>query len=377
MAEDRTLLAHLTLKFATSPEDIATEALRHILESSATARRAFQELLREGGAEVGLIPRVHTQAGDAEGRFPDLAAFDEQGAERVLVESKFWAGLTKNQPVPYLWRLPQDRPTALLFVAPAMRRDRLWDELRNRVVKAGIELGATYETLELRSAGAGGKRRLMLTSWTALLDRIAREANAESKTLTDIRQLRGLTDHMDGDAFLPLRPSELGPEFARRMLGLQRLIDRAAQHGKENAWINLNGVAVTPRATGYGRYMKLGGVGGWAGVWFGIDCGLWAGRRATPLWLQFYGRSPGWKSPLPLDEIRRRLGALRTEDPPGLIDIDSDVFAPINLSTGVEQEVVFDAVVARLKHIAGLIGQSGDPEHDAQPAPSGHTDTEA
>lgn len=358
MAEDRTLLSHLTLKFASSPENIATEALRHILESSAAARGALQGLLQDGGADVGPIPSVSTQAGDAEGRIPDLVTFDKHGAERVLVEAKFWAGLTKNQPVPYLRRLPQDRPTALLFLAPAMRRDRLWDELRNRVLKAGIELGDSHETSEFRSASAGGERRLMLTSWTALLERIAREGNAETKTQTDIRQLRGLTDHMDGDAFLPLQPSELGPELARRMLGLHRLIDRAAQRGKREEWINLNGVAVSPRAVGYGRYMKLGGANGWAGVWFGIDCALWARRRATPLWLQFYA----WNSCVALDETRRRLAPLRTEDPPGVIDIDSDLFAPINLPMGVEQEVVFDAIVARLKYIAKLVGEGGDAE---------------
>ena len=156
-------------------------------------------------------PGVHTQAGDAEGRLPDLAAFDKQGAEQVLVEAKFWAGLTKNQPVPYLRRLPQDRPTVLLFVAPAMRRDRLWDELRNRVLKAGIELGASNETSDLRSASAGGKRRLMLTSWTTLLERIAREANTEPKIANGHPPVAGLTDHMDGDAFLPLRPGRTRP----------------------------------------------------------------------------------------------------------------------------------------------------------------------
>ena len=278
MTEDRTLLSHLTLKLASSPENIATEALRHILESSAVARGALQGLLQDGGADVGPIARVSTQAGDAEGRIPDLVAFDKHGVERVLVEAKFWAGLTKNQPVPYLRRLPQDTPTSLLFLAPAMRRDRLWDELRNRVLKAGIELGASNETPELRSASAGGKRRLMLTSWTALLERIAGKADNEAETLADIAQLRGLTDHMDGGAFLPLRPEELGPELARRMLGLQRLIDRAARQGKKDGWANLDGVAVTPKATGYGRYMKLGGASGWAGS---FGCTRSTGRTWT------------------------------------------------------------------------------------------------
>ena len=38
-----------------------------------------------------------------------------------MVESKFWAPLTPNQPIGYLRRLPVDREGMVLFIAPEGR----------------------------------------------------------------------------------------------------------------------------------------------------------------------------------------------------------------------------------------------------------------
>ena len=106
-------------------------------------------------------------------------------------------------------------------------------------------------------------------------------------------------------------------------------------------------------AKGYGRAMKLGG----AGVWFGVDLNRWAQYRATPLWLYFQEK-PGTIS---LGEVQCRLEPLQQEDPPGVIDVvGKHLYVPIYLPTGVEYDAVVDAVVARLKHIADLIGQGTD-----------------
>ena len=72
-------------------------------------------MIAAGGANLGEIAQVRTQATGEEGERPDLAGFDRNGRERVLVEAKFWAGLTDNQPIAYLERLPANRPGALLF----------------------------------------------------------------------------------------------------------------------------------------------------------------------------------------------------------------------------------------------------------------------
>ena len=75
----------------------------------------------------------------------------------------------------------------------------------------------------------------MLTSWAELLDRMDSQASTarESHTECDIRQLRGLAEQMDEEAFLPLRPEELSPEFPRRLTNLRKLVDDVIKCLKE------------------------------------------------------------------------------------------------------------------------------------------------
>ena len=348
----QTLLAKLAPKFGPQTENLAVDALGHILSGSEAARRALSNVIADGGAVVGEIAQVRTQATGKEGARPDLAGFDRDGRERVLIEAKFWAGLTDNQPVAYLKRLPANTPSALLFVAPAARLETLWNELRRTVAKSqsGITLAKGSEAGALRSAPAGGKRHLLLTSWQAMLGRMATEAAAasESDTEKDIGQLRGLVAQQDDVAFLPLRREELGPEFPRRMLGLRRLIDDATECATDAGFANVQGLQVTPQAWGYGRYVRLATIT----PWFGISFHDWAGHQETPLWLWFQGRD------LPA-KTRRALELLRQRDPPELFESDDDLVVPVELQVGVEYEAVRDAVVARLKEVADLIRAPG------------------
>ena len=195
------LLAHLAWKFTSPTETLATEALGYILSRSPAAREALRETLRTGGADVPPLARVATEViGDHDERL-DLVGFDEHGSERVLIEAKFRAGLTDNQPDTYIGRLPKDgAPAVLLFVAPEQRLVTLWAELRRRAV-AGSELGTDMRTEGLTSVMVDGSpRRLMLTSWRALLGAMSSRAGIDGDTSAerDILQLSalwGLRDH--------------------------------------------------------------------------------------------------------------------------------------------------------------------------------------
>ena len=354
MAEDKTLLAHLAPMLGSSTENIAVEALGHILSTSRAALRAIEDLLKTGGADVGTMsPDVRTQASDKEGTRPDLAGRDQHGVERVLIEAKFWAGLTGRQPVDYLNRLPTDKPSVLLFVAPRARFEPLWAELQRRVTdEAGLDLECYTSTEHLRSAVVGGERRLMLASWKALLESMAFKASiaGDSRAEIDIRQLLGLTQREDKEAFLPLRPEELGPEFPRRVLGYRRLVRDVATRVSQEEWANKIGSRPSSGETYYGWYLLLAG----AGVWFGYGFRNWARRRDTPLWLNFSNRDDGHPK-VKLAEVRRKLETLLREEPPGIIDRGTNLLVPINLPLGVEYDTVLDAVVKRLEKIAGLI----------------------
>ena len=178
-------------------EDAVVDALRHILSRSEAARSALATTLREGGTAVGTIAGVRSQAIDEEER-PSLAGLDEEGVVRVLVQPVLWAGLSKGQPNAYFKGLPLDRPAALLFVAPAARLARLWPELCRRADEQFTIIGATTPG-DLRAATvSGGERRLMLTSWDALLGLMERgvggAGDREAEAETDVRQLRGMID---------------------------------------------------------------------------------------------------------------------------------------------------------------------------------------
>ena len=62
MREKRTsLLAKISPMLTVRTEDVAVEALGHILAGSEPARGALSDVLRTGGADVGTIAEVQTQ----------------------------------------------------------------------------------------------------------------------------------------------------------------------------------------------------------------------------------------------------------------------------------------------------------------------------
>ena len=181
-------------------EDAVVEALGHILSQSEAARSALASTLREGGTAVGTIAGVRSEEVVVEGERPSLAGLDEEGVVRVLVQPVLWAGLSQGQPNAYFKGLPLDRPAALLFVAPTARLARLWPELCRRADEQFTIIGATTPG-DLRAATvSGGERRLMLTSWDALLALMERVVSGagDGDGEASIRQLRGTIERGDG-----------------------------------------------------------------------------------------------------------------------------------------------------------------------------------
>ncbi len=353
MTNSGSLLSHLAWKLTNQTETLATEALGYILSQSDAARRALQELVSAGGANVGAIKEVKTEAVLSKNERVDLACFDAGGAKRVLIEAKFWAGLTGNQPAAYLKHLPRDgKPAVLLFVAPEQRQESLWPEvLRNAEVGFDCEetAGAKIAIVD------NSERRLMLTSWRRLLDAMLNSNDIKSSTKEDISQLNALCERMDTEAFLPLHESEFAPAFPRRMINLERLISDARIRANEKGCAEYRGRLVTPQTYGYGCYMKLG-VPKHAEVWLGVNYHLWVRHRETPLWLMF---SSSFNDNM--SEIRRKLGEWMMKDTDSI---------PISLPIGVEYEEVLDAVVNQLCEIACCLN-AGDPIPRPDALPNG------
>ena len=101
----------------------------------------------------------------------------------------------------------------------------------------------------------GGGKRLLLVSWPLLLDRLSAAVPPDSLVASDIRQLRGLAQREDGEAFQPIKPAEFSPTVPRRLQWLNRLIDDVvASRGCPQGWMSVESFRATAQRDGYGRY---------------------------------------------------------------------------------------------------------------------------
>jgi hypothetical protein len=344
------LFAHLAVRFGPHPENLATEALGFILRESESARAALQSLVLQLGVELPLDLAYQNQvSGDDDAR-PDLIGVTPDGTEPVVVEAKFWAGLTEQQPVAYLARLPETGG-ALLVVGPRARIDLVWHELLRRCETAGNSTTAVPCPLGEARVAAIGRTRMVLVSWGLLLDVIERRLEAENDTSTreDLRQLRGLCDRMDSEAFLPLLPEELSSTSWRRIVEFGSIVDDATATLSAMKLISLKGCRSAAGNGYYGRYAWLRGVG----VFLIADVRKWVKYSSTPIWLSVYGSR--WRESNAV-ATRKALASLEVASPPRVfIATDGFPTVPLFLPTGVERVRVVEAVVAQVETISRMI----------------------
>ena len=178
--------------------------------------------------------------------------------------------------------------------------------------------------------------QLVLIGWVRLLERMGAMAGDDG-IKSDIRQLRGLAQEQDEQAFLPIRPEELDPHFARRLVWYSLFVDRVVDtEGVPQEWLDIKGFAATSQRYGYGRYCRFSGVSESCGLWFGINHERWAKDGNTPLWLRVLGLSEAM-----MDDIVKELNVQVRDE-----------WIPVHLKTDVEYDKVLDDVVTQLKKIA-------------------------
>jgi len=354
------LFAHLALQFGSHPENLATEALGYVLRDSETARNAVRDMIRGLGSTIDDELTYATQSSGEDNARPDLVGRSATGAEPLLIEVKFWAGLTDNQPVAYLERLPVGG--TLLMVAPSARTTLLWGELHRRCRNAGMEY--TDDSRGGAHIAATAGRRMVSISWRHLLSaiRIQLEAKNERQAAEDIAQLEGLCDRMDQEAFLPISSDELTSSIYRRVFEFGTIVDDVTGELTDRGLASTKGVRSTGGNGYYGRYLFLRGVSSF----LICDTRKWMKYASTPLWLSVYGKN--W---LKSDALlaHRALASLEAERP-GTVFKAGDGFPAVALfvPTGVERDVILRRVVEQIEKVAALIGPLSVDAGDA-PAP--------
>ena len=120
----QSLLGLFYNKIKGSQEDIASESLVYILKQSFESRQVLNQIINNNTGHNFSDLTYDTQNVGEELERPDISGIDENGKEVFLIEAKFWASLTQNQPNGYLERLNNGIPTknATNFQSPIINK---------------------------------------------------------------------------------------------------------------------------------------------------------------------------------------------------------------------------------------------------------------
>jgi hypothetical protein len=344
----QSLFGTLATRFSTQPENLATESLFYILNASRTAERAFLGYVARAGVNLGDNLLFQTQSHGKDKSIPDLVGVNAANEQVLVIESKFWASLTDNQPITYLDRLPKEKPGILLFIAPERRFPTLWAELLERLNRNEKPFQKSETDDGLLVVRLNAHHVMALVSWRAVLAVMEQSATAaqEMQVVSDIRQLSGLCERMDSEAFIPLQSEDLSSTIGMRIQQYHQLIEEVVARLRNTGLVSAKGLNSSGSIIGYGRYFKLAEYA----ASLQVNLGLWATKRDTPLWLRLQGSD--WKYS---SELRDKLQFLEHKTPSRLFQ-DGDWFAiPLYLPTGVEKSDVVEGLLAQIREIAEKI----------------------
>jgi hypothetical protein len=336
------LLAVLADRFVPQRENLATEALAHVLGRSDTARSAAIQTFRRLGANLPDPLMFRTQAYGPDQVIPDLVGEDAKGVQQLIIEAKFWAGLTESQPVQYLQRIQQQGSGTLAFIVPAQRAELLWNELLRRCSSAGIKVADTSvagSSSRFGSVRAGAS--LCLVSWNNLIENIRSELERAGEHLvaSDLAQLQGLCEREDAKAFLPLTSEELTGTTPQRVIQFCELVDEIAEHLVKKRVADIKGLKSSGGNGWYGRYMRIHGFG----CFLQFSALNWRDRGATPLWLRIEGQE--WR---PNPQLIQHLSRLAKAKNIPAVPTKEGVEYPLFLPTHLERERVFQCILDQL-----------------------------
>lgn len=335
MPESDTLLAYLVPKITSRVEDAATDALAFVLNKSEACQRAFNEMLGPECFNSDSVVRFTTQHGYDGGKSrPDMVGRDCSGAARLLVESKFWAGLQPAQASRYLNEIDPLAPGVLLFICPERRIEYLWPQVCRQ-----LEEG--HEGVELEHVDAIGSTRravvrdrdviVVLFSWRLLLDCLG-DAAEDSDVKSDVDQLKGLARRENEKGFLPLTPDASAADFKAQDDHFRALIVEVVRRGRKKNLVCTKGLT-WGRTKGYHRrYVSRCDADG---VWFGIGVEYQQERYdQTPIWVTFRPRF--WHG---------------LADPAEMIRDQGWCWLPIRLKAGVVFDDMVDDAVDQIERI--------------------------
>lgn len=345
---ESSILAFLAHRFPTGRENLATEAFYYLLRESPEARRALAELVWPLGLDIPSGVTYQTQVSSDENGIPDLIGSIDSSDPYLIIESKFWAGLTSRQPNSYLELLRRREQSALLFIAPRRRMESLWPELLRRVQESHPGDIPEGSSENLRWLHVDSHRSLGLTNWAFVLGTVRQslERSDNHHLIADLDQLIALCNQADGEGFEPISDEELASSHGRRIMQYCELVDDVVSNLRDTPRMN-----VLRASGGMGYYNRTLSAFGWRCI-LRFSGKRWGQFTDTPIWFQVKDHEN-----MSSVHVAAALRSLQVSNPRRLFhdDTDGSFHVPIFVPANCDRDVVLARMVDQVQGVVQLI----------------------
>jgi hypothetical protein len=230
----KSLLTHIASNFISEYENVANSSIAYLLNEYPSARKVLKNIL--GFSESEVPNHYQTELATKNNGRPDITGLNIKGEKSIIIEGKFWAHLTDNQPVNYVKELSENGK--LLFLAPKKRCISLEVEIKKR--------------LDDKDS------KVIVYSWLEFLKAIEIENNKDHNNhlASDLIQFKELCQKMDSDGMPPLSGSDLDPMNGRISYQLAQLLDDCHSLLKKWNVTDFNRLKKTNSKYGFGFYFE-------------------------------------------------------------------------------------------------------------------------
>ena len=350
-------LSYIVQQHGLTFEDVATDALAHVLYNSPAARLALSNYLNS--RVTGLLPeffsvetRVDTKSfglSDLGGfGIPDIVLRDGSATPCVIMEAKFTAGLTFHQPLGYLKFLETQRrsgrPAMLVFLVPESRFAHYERELKTRCVGKEVSWSTSEETRDAHLF-------IHVMTWKETLHLLRTGDNDFEIFVKDLERMCTVAEPDKYEALSVLEMAELSKANSSLATRTRNFMDLASEIAKrtfsnnQKIWSKYNWAW---GATWSGVYGSVAGFD----AWIGFDASAWSEHGISPIWITFEGQNRSR-----LTEIHHRLASIGTDV--GLFPHSNGghLAVPILLTSGTRDEVL-ERCCQQVDRLTALLNRS-------------------
>jgi hypothetical protein len=344
------LLGQFYNRIKGSQEDIASESLTYILRKSIRVRQTINQIINiNTGLSFSDLSYTTQKVGDKLER-PDISGIDENGREALIIEAKFWASLTSNQPNEYLNRFIDN--AVLIFLVPTLRVRSIYEEVLIRVNENHADIETDTENRKIRINS--DNIHILIKSWNEILNAIKSELLKENNQnlISDIDQIIGFCDTIDKNSFQPIIDIDLSPSIPKKINSYYDIVDKVVDEIKiRSEKVSTKGLIKTPQRYGYRRYFRFGNFG----VGLGLKMDLWAVYADTPFWMSVKIISEN--SWIITDKFKRKCEKLALQQNLKLIERNDELSFSLKPKLNETEDRVIDDLANQVELICNKIAE--------------------